>query len=60
LLVGHGGVGTQLKCHIADRKIARTEDQPSNGGGNIFAFDLETKSLLCDWTPMEEFSGIAS
>ncbi|MEM8542019.1 MAG: histidine phosphatase family protein [Pseudomonadota bacterium] len=60
LLVGHGGVGTLLKCHIADRKIARVEDQPGNGGGNIFAFDLETKSLLCDWTPMEEFTGVSS
>jgi broad specificity phosphatase PhoE len=60
LIVGHGGVGTLLKCHIAKRKIARKEDQPANGGGNIFAFDLETRSLLCEWIPMEEFSGIAS
>ena len=60
LIVGHGGVGTLLKCHLANRKIARTEDQPGNGGGNIFAFDLEAKSLLCDWTSMEKFSGIAS
>lgn len=60
LFVGHGGVGTLLKCDIADRKIARIEDQPGNGGGNIFAFDLETKSLLCDWTPMEEFEGVSS
>ncbi len=59
LFVGHGGVGTLLKCHIAKRKIARAEDQPANGGGNIFAFDLETRSLLCDWIAMEDYSGIA-
>lgn len=60
LFVGHGGVGTLLKCHIASRNIMRSEDQPANGGGNLFAFDLETKTLLCDWTPMEEFSGFSS
>lgn len=60
LFVGHGGVGTLLKCHIAKRKIARFEDQPGNAGGNIFAFDLETSSLLCDWIAMEDYSGIAS
>ncbi len=59
LFVGHGGVGTLLKCQLANRQIARIEDQPGNGGGNIFAFDLVTKSLLCDWTPMEEFAGIS-
>ena len=60
LMVGHGGIGTLLKCHLANRKIARTEDQPGNGGGNIFAFDLVTNLLLCDWMPMEEFEGISS
>ena len=58
LIIGHGGVGTLLKCHIAKRAIARSEDQLPNGGGNVFAFDLETKRLLCDWTAMEEFSGV--
>lgn len=60
LIVGHGGVGTLLKCHIAKRQITRNEDQPGNGGGNIFAFDLETNSLVCDWIAMEDYSGIAS
>lgn len=56
LFVGHGGVGTLLKCHLGRRQIARREDQPANGGGNIFAFALETGDLLCDWVTMEEFN----
>lgn len=57
LFVGHGAVGTLLKCHLAGRPIGRSEDQQSAapGGGNIFAFDLETGKLLCDWTPVETF-----
>jgi len=58
LLVGHGAVGTLLKCRMAGRPISRGEDQPA-GGGNIFAFGLENRALLCDWTPMELFEGNA-
>lgn len=57
LFVGHGAVGTLLKCRLAGRSIARAEDQPE-GGGNIFAFRLADRALLCDWTPMERFEGI--
>lgn len=56
LLVGHGAVGTLLKCHIAARPIDRSQDQ-LGGGGNIFAFTLEDRRLLCDWTPIETFEG---
>lgn len=56
LFVGHGAVGTLLKCHIANRAISRSEDQPA-GGGNVFAFGLATRQLLCEWTPVEEFDG---
>lgn len=56
LLVGHGGVGTLLKCRIAGDPIARDRDQPP-GGGNIFAFDLAAGKVLCDWTRMEDFEG---
>jgi broad specificity phosphatase PhoE len=56
LLVGHGAVGTLLKCRLAGRGISRAEDQPA-GGGNIYAFSLANRRLLCDWTPMEEFRG---
>lgn len=58
LFVGHGAVGTLLKCHVAARRIARAEDQPA-GGGNIFAFSLAPRRLLCDWTAMESFEGAA-
>lgn len=56
LFVGHGAVGTLLKCHLAGRAIDRREDQPP-GGGNLFAFRLADRSLLCDWTPAERFDG---
>lgn len=57
LFVGHGAVGTLLKCRLAGRPICRSEDQPA-GGGNIFAFRLADRALLCDWTPMESFDGV--
>ena len=54
--VGHGGVGTLLKCHLNGRPIARDGDQPA-GGGNLFAFRLADRTLTCDWTPMESWKG---
>ena len=56
--VGHGGVGTLLKCHLSGRPIGRDRDQPS-GGGNLFAFSLEAMRLSCDWTPIELAKEIA-
>lgn len=56
LFVGHGAVGTLLKCALSGRAIARSEDQP-HGGGNVFAFRLEERALLSDWTPVEQFQG---
>jgi broad specificity phosphatase PhoE len=54
--VGHGAVGTLLKCHLAGMAISRSGDQPA-GGGNVFAFRLSGRRLLCDWTPVETFTG---
>ncbi|MCJ8520365.1 broad specificity phosphatase PhoE [Pseudorhizobium tarimense] len=54
--VGHGGVGTLLKCHLSGQAIARDRDQPA-GGGNLYAFSLANRHLACDWTPMEEWKG---
>lgn len=54
--IGHGGVGTLLKCHLAGVPIARSGDQPP-GGGNVFAFLLSDWRLLCNWTPLETFNG---
>jgi broad specificity phosphatase PhoE len=54
--VGHGGVGTLLKCHLQGRPIARDRDQPA-GGGNLFAFRLADRTVTCDWTAMESWKG---
>jgi broad specificity phosphatase PhoE len=54
--VGHGGVGTLLKCHLMGKPIARDGDQPA-GGGNLFAFRLADRAVTCDWTPMESWKG---
>lgn len=50
--VGHGGVGTLLKCHLAGIPISRQQDQPG-GGGNLFRFSLADRRVSCDWTAME-------
>ncbi|MGK6316059.1 histidine phosphatase family protein [Neorhizobium sp. DT-125] len=55
--VGHGGVGTLLKCHLLGAPIARDRDQPG-GGGNLFCFTLADRAVSCDWTPIETWEGI--
>jgi broad specificity phosphatase PhoE len=52
--VGHGGVGTLLKCHLQRRPIGRDGDQPG-GGGNLFRFSLADRAVSCDWTPIETY-----
>jgi broad specificity phosphatase PhoE len=54
--VGHGGVGTLLKSHLADRAISRAGDQPL-GGGNAYMVRLSDQLLLGDWMPFERFAG---
>jgi broad specificity phosphatase PhoE len=61
VFVGHGCVGTLLKCHLAGRAIARAEDQrrmAHPGGGNVFAFSLPEMRLLSDWVSFEAFAGV--
>ncbi|TNC49350.1 histidine phosphatase family protein [Rubellimicrobium rubrum] len=53
LVVGHGAVGTLLKCALGGRPISRREDQP-DGGGNHLGFTLEPAAVLHDWRPMED------
>jgi len=55
--VGHGGVGTLLKCHLAGLPISRDRDQPA-GGGNLYAFRLADRHLLCDWAAMDIWTGL--
>jgi broad specificity phosphatase PhoE len=54
--IGHGGVGTLLKCRMTHAAIARSADQLP-GGGNLFAFRLADRAVTCDWTPMELWQG---
>jgi broad specificity phosphatase PhoE len=41
LFVGHGGVGTLLKCHLGGFAIDRRHDQPPGGGGCYYGFSRE-------------------
>lgn len=52
LLVGHGGVGTLLWCHLAGRPIARAEDQ-GPGGGQVWTAALPGGAPRQPWHPME-------
>ena len=54
--VGHGGVGTLLKSHLARRPISRAGDQQL-GGGNAYMVRLSDRLLLGDWMPFERFAG---
>lgn len=54
--IGHGGVGTLLKCRLQRHPIARSHDQPG-GGGNLFCFALADRGISCDWTRMEDWQG---
>ena len=52
-IVSHGGVGTLYLCHLKRRSISREEEQPGTGGGNYYAFDARTQSLLHGWKPID-------
>ena len=54
LFVGHGGVGTLLKCRLAGRAIDRAEDQGPGGGGRYYRFRLAPDELLHDWRAIEQ------
>jgi broad specificity phosphatase PhoE len=47
-IVGHGGTGALLYCHLAGLPIDRRCDQPPTNGGNWFAFDRKSWKLLCN------------
>jgi len=46
VIVGHGGTGTLLYCHLAGVPISRRYDQPRTNGGNWFSFDRVSRKLL--------------
>ena len=47
-IVGHGGTGTLLYCHLAGLPIDRCHDQPVTNSGNWFAFNRTSRKLLYD------------
>ncbi len=51
LVVGHGGAGTLLWCHLAGESIAATHDQASPG--HYFTVDLTTGRPLHRWQPID-------
>lgn len=57
VMVGHGGVGTLLWCHIAALPIARVHDQP--GQGHFWTARIGAKGLepLQSWQRLEGLHG---
>lgn len=53
-VVSHGGVGALLLCRLKGIPIDRAEDQPGAGGGCVYSFDLETRTLLSGWRRIED------
>ena len=52
-IVSHGAVGTLLYCHLAGKPIDRRWDQPPNGGGNFYAFNLSPRQVHSWWEPFD-------
>lgn len=48
VIVGHGGAGTLLMCHLKGIEITRKEAAPG-GMGSWFAFDRESRALTVGW-----------
>jgi broad specificity phosphatase PhoE len=57
-IVGHGGTGTLLYCHLAGLPIDRRYDQPATNGGSWFVFDRTSRKLLYEgWQLIEAAPG---
>ena len=52
-IVSHGAVGALMLCHLAGYQIARKHDQPGDGGGNYYRFELESMRLTQEWKPID-------
>ncbi|MCV2361611.1 phosphoglycerate mutase family protein [Paucibacter sp. TC2R-5] len=53
-IVSHGAVGTLLYCHLSGQPIDRRWDQPPNGGGNVYSFQLNPTRVFSWWRPIDE------
>jgi len=51
VVVGHGGVGTLLLCHLLGIEIDRLHDQP--GQGYYWAYAREHQQVLHRWRPID-------
>jgi broad specificity phosphatase PhoE len=57
-IVGHGGTGTLLYCHLAGLPIDRRYDQPPTNGGNWFAVGHTSRKLLHHgWRSVDAVAG---
>ncbi|MEM9135589.1 MAG: histidine phosphatase family protein [Actinomycetota bacterium] len=52
VIVGHGGVGTLLWCHLAGEVIDGRYDQP--GQGHYWSFDRSTGRVVHGWWPVDD------
>lgn len=52
-VISHGAVGTLLYCALAGKPISRQWDQPANGGGNYFAFELNPPRARGWWSAID-------
>ena len=59
-IVSHGGVGALLLCHLKGVPISRAEDQPGEGGGNVYSFDAATRCLLSGWRRIEDEGSVSA
>ncbi len=51
-IVGHGGVGTLLLCHLAAIEISRAHDQPRQG--HYWSYDRKQRRVLHRWHPIDD------
>lgn len=52
-ILSHGAVGTLLYCHLAGLPISRRWDQPANGGGNFYRFELNPPRVHGVWQAID-------
>lgn len=52
VVVGHGGVGTLLLCHLGSLAIDQRHDQP--GQGHYWAYDIAAGSVIHRWRAVDD------
>lgn len=50
-VVGHGGVGTLVLCHLAGDAIDQRHDQP--GQGHYWTYDRSSAAVVHRWVPID-------